>query len=251
MNVLALLQARVSSTRLPGKVLKPILDVPMILRQVERIQMAKSIDKLVVATSNDSSDDALEMLCRKNNISCFRGSLNDVLDRFYRAAVEYKPLHVVRLTGDCPLIDPTIIDQVIHLHLTQNNDYTSNNHPPTFPDGLDVEVVKFSCLEVAAREATRSSEREHVTPFFYTHPERFKVENYAGREDLSALRWTVDESEDLALVEAIYSALYPVNPMFKMPDVLALLKTRPALAKLNSKFTRNEGYKKSLARDKD
>jgi spore coat polysaccharide biosynthesis protein SpsF len=150
---------------------------------------------------------------------------------------------VVRLTGDCPLIDPEILDRVVDAHLVQNNDYTSNIHPPTYPDGLDVEICKFSCLEEAVREAKKPSEREHVTPFFYTQPKRFKIGNVTGPEDLSAFRWTVDQAEDFDLVETIYKALYPANPAFGLKAILAFLKDQPALSGGNQKFKRNEGYK--------
>ena len=194
--VLAILQARVSSTRLPRKVLKPILGVPMILRQIERIKRANCIDKLVVATSTDSSDDELFELCQHHEIVCLRGSLNDVLDRFYQVAILYNPAHVVRLTGDCPLADPRIIDEVIQRHLTGQYDYTSNTIEPTYPDGLDIEIFRLACLERAWQEACLPSQREHVTLFINQHAELFNRGSVKNIEDLSKLRWTVDELED-------------------------------------------------------
>jgi len=163
--ILAILQARVSSTRLPGKVLKPILGMPMLLRQIERVKQAKLIEQLLVATSDDKSDDPIEQLCRENDIACFRGSLDDVLDRFYQAAKPYQPDHIVRLTGDCPLIDPQLIDEVVVFCLSGDYDYVSNAFEPTYPDGLDVEVFRFPCLQQAWEEAELPSEREHVTLF--------------------------------------------------------------------------------------
>jgi len=147
--ILAILQARTSSSRLPGKVLKPILGKPMLLLQIERVRRARKIDKLVVATSNDPSDDGIEALCKQHGIDCFRGSLNDVLDRFYRAALTYNPEHIVRLTGDCPLIDPELVDSIIDMHLEGNYDYTSNAIQMTFPDGLDVEILTIKVLKEA------------------------------------------------------------------------------------------------------
>lgn len=249
--ILAILQARVSSTRLPGKVLKPILGQPMLARQVERIRRARRIEKLIVATSNEPGDDPLAMLCAQIGATCFRGSLDDVLDRFYQAARPYCPEHVLRLTGDCPLADPEVIDAVIDLHLTGDYEYTSNCHPPTLPDGLDVEVVRFSVLEAVWREACLPSEREHVTSSIWNCPERFRLGNYVNPQgDFSALRWTVDEDADFELVSRIYEALYPANPTFSMADILALIRRQPELAILNTHHARNEGFAKSMENDR-
>lgn len=244
--ILAILQARVSSSRLPGKVLKPILGVPMLMRQIERVKRARLVDRLVVATSTDPSDDPIEVLCGQNGIECYRGDLNNVLDRFYRAAKLYRPKHIVRLTGDCPLIDPQVIDQVIRFCLDGGYDYVSNASEPTFPDGLDVEVFRFSALELAWQEARLSSEREHVTPFLYAHPERFRTAQYKNHVDLSYLRWTVDEPADFELVRIVYESLYPSRLDFSTADILALIESRPELATMNTHHARNEGYAKSL-----
>jgi glutamate-1-semialdehyde 2,1-aminomutase len=249
-NILAILQARVLSSRLPEKVLKPVLGKPMLARQIERVIRSKRIDQLVVATSTDATDDAIEALCLRINIPCFRGSLNDVLDRYYRAAKIWQPHHVVRLTGDCPLADPEIIDAVIDRCLAGSYDYVSNALQPTFPDGLDAEVFLFSVLEQAWKEATLPSQREHVTPFIHQQPERFFIGHYRNTEDLSHLRWTVDEPEDFDLVTRIYEALYLVNPEFRMHDVMSLLQQRPELAAINQEIERNEGLGKSLNEDR-
>jgi glutamate-1-semialdehyde 2,1-aminomutase len=250
MKVVAILQARVSSSRLPGKVLKLIMGRPMLALQIERVLQAKKIDQLIIATSTDPSDDELDTLCRKINVPCYRGSLNDVLDRFYQAAQTYKPVSIVRITGDCPLIDPEVIDDVIAFYLNGDYDYASNAVEPTFPDGLDIEIFRFSVLEGAWKEARLPSQREHVTPFIQQHPDRYRIGHYKNTEDLSHLRWTVDEPEDFELVTRIYEALYPVNPEFRMIDVLALLQQRPDLAAINQKYERNEGLKKSLNEDR-
>ena len=247
--ILAILQARFSSKRLPGKVLKSILGKPMLLLQIERIRRSARIDRLMVATSTAPSDDAIEKLCRDNAVDVFRGSLDDVLDRFYQAAHPLRPDHVVRLTGDCPLADPELIDQVTDFHVKGGFDYTSNTVEPTWPDGLDIEVIRFSCLEQAWQEAVLPSEREHVTPFLRRQPERFRIGSIKNNIDQSALRWTVDEHLDFELVRTIYEALYPDRPSFTTADVLELLKTRPELASLNTRYERNEGYEKSLAGD--
>lgn len=247
--ILAILQARVSSTRLPGKVLKPLLGIPMLLRQIERINRASLIDRLIVATSENISDDPIEEMCRSNGIPCYRGNLDDVLDRYYRAAKEFKPEHVVRLTGDCPLIDSRVLDRVISFYLEGGYDYASNTIAPTFPDGLDVEVFRFSCLEEAWREAALPSQREHVTPFMHQQPNRFRTGCFRQEQDLSHMRWTVDEPEDFEFVTQVYEALYPVNPAFTMEDVLCLEARRPELMAINAQFQRNEGYLQSLVKD--
>jgi spore coat polysaccharide biosynthesis protein SpsF len=247
--ILAILQARASSTRLPGKVLKPILGRPMLALQIERVGRSRRIDKLLVATSLDTSDDPIAALCRESGVSCFRGSLDDVLDRFYQAAAELKPASVVRLTGDCPLADPVVIDQLIQLHIARRDDYTSNTLTRTFPDGLDAEVMRFACLETAWREAALPSEREHVTPFIYHHSQRFKLGGLNQADDLSHWRWVVDEPADFAFISRIYEALYPTNPAFTTADVLKLLRENPDIAALMGRAKTNEGYEKSLAAD--
>lgn len=248
--VLAILQARLSSTRLPGKVLMPLFGKPMLERQIERIRRAQTLSRIVVATSTESSDDPLAALCQEIGIACFRGSLNDVLDRFYHAASGPGVEHVVRLTGDCPLADWSVIDRAVSTCLSGAYDYVSNGMEPTFPDGLDVEVMRFSVLEEAWREARLPSEREHVTPFIYNNPQRYRLFNIVNDVDLSALRWTVDEAQDLRFVEAVYAALYPANPAFTMRDVLTLLHTRRDISDAAGLYNRNEGYMKSLAADR-
>lgn len=248
--ILAILQARVSSTRLPGKVLKTIVGKPMILRQLERLRRVRSFDKLVVATSTEESDLPLVELCRREKIEYYTGSLNDVLDRFYQAAQKLNPETIVRLTGDCPLTDPELIDEVIQFHMDGGYDHSSNSGEPTFPNGLDVSVFKHTCLEQAWNEATLPSDREHVDTFIWRQPERFKIGHYKDTEDRSHLRWTVDEPEDFELITRIYGSLYPRNPNFTTEDILRLLDENPEWSKINSRFARNEGYLKSLKNDK-
>lgn len=248
--ILAVLQARVSSSRLPGKVLKPILGEPMILRQIERLRRARRIDRLVLATSVDASDDALADVVAKAGIEVSRGSLTDVLGRFVKAAAPHRPEWVVRLTGDCPLADPEVIDAAIEATLSAGADYGSNTLEPTYPDGLDVEVVRFAVLQALAAEPRSAAEREHVTLSVYRQPERFRLHSVKQAQDLSSLRWTVDEPQDFALVERIYQELYPSNPAFNTADILALLARKPELASLNTGRQRNEGLAKSLAAEK-
>ncbi len=248
--ILGVLQARTSSSRLPGKILMPILGIPMLAHQVRRLLRGRRMDGLVLATSDQRADDPVQDLAAGLGVGCFRGSLEDVLDRFYQAAAPSAPDHVVRLTGDCPLTDHGIVDQAIDLHLESDADYTSNTLEPTWPDGLDVEVVRFSCLREAWQEARLGSEREHVTPFINRRPGRYCIRHLKGGRDLSAMRWTVDEPEDFEFARRVYEALYPADPDFRTADVLALLEKEPGLADLNRKFRRNEGLEKSLENDR-
>jgi spore coat polysaccharide biosynthesis protein SpsF len=234
MRVLAILQARMSSSRLQNKVLLPLLGQPMLVRQIERVHRASAIDQLIVATSAAPTDDPIAELCAKIGVACYRGSLDDVLDRFEQAARPHAPRHVVRLTADCPLADPQLIDELIVRHIATGADYTTNASPPSFPDGLNAEVMRYSVLHIAWREAQRKSEREQVTAYIASHPERFVVETLRSETNLSALRWVVDSANDFALIERIYAALYPQNPAFTTQDVLHLLEKQPELRTLNT-----------------
>jgi spore coat polysaccharide biosynthesis protein SpsF len=249
--ILGIVQARFSSSRLPGKVLKTILGKEMLWHQVNRIQCSKMIDKLVVATSNHGSDDSIEKMCKENYIECFRGDLNNVLDRFYQCALQYNPRHIVRLTGDCPLTDPGLIDETIEKHLETNSDYTSNCIPPSYPDGLDVEVVKFKALKKAWQFAKMPSELEHVMPYIRSHTEIFKNYTLTSKKDLSAHRWTVDGPEDFEFVEKIYLELFKKNKNFNMQDILNLLDKNDYLTNINYHIKRNEGAIKSYEQDKE
>ncbi len=249
MTLVAVLQARVSSTRLPGKVLKPLLGEPMLARQLERVGRADSIDQLIVATSTEGSDDPIAALCDSAGVTCYRGSLDDVLDRMYQAGAGARAEMFMRLTGDCPLMDPNVLDGLVRFFREGGYDYASNTIEPSYPDGLDAEVMHFSCLEAAWREAALPSEREHVTPFIYNHPERYKLGSFKGQPDLSGLRWTVDEPADFEFVTEVYQALYPDDPAFDTTDILELLRRRPELAEINLGPGRNEGFVKSLLMD--
>src|SRR5262245_53958404 len=247
MNVLAILQARATSSRLPQKVLQPILGRPMLAHQLDRVRRARTLDALVVATSTDPSDDAIHALCRSENVDCFRGSLQDVLDRFYQAALPRRPGAIARLTGDCPLVDPALIDRVVEFFRAEPFDLAATAE--TYPDGLDVEVFRFDALADAWRRATAAPDREHVTLFVRRQPGRYRVGMYPSTNDLSHVRLTVDEPEDFELVRRIYEALYPRQPAFTTDDILELLTARPELAAINRGIRRNEGLERSLAGD--
>ena len=248
-RVIAVLQARMSSHRLPGKVLADLVGAPMLVRQIERIRRSRLIDELIVATSTDQNDDPLAAVVQASRIPLYRGAMDDVLGRFAAALEGRKSQHVVRLTGDCPLADPHVIDAVIAHHLVVGADITSNTVVPTFPDGLDVEVVRTKSLLDAASEAGLRLEREHVTQFFYHRPDRFRIANYALGEDLAHHRWTVDEPEDLDFVRSVYGALFATKPDFGFQDVLGLLRENPGLVAINSRFERNEGLRRSEAEE--
>ncbi len=248
--IAAFIQARTSSSRFPGKVLKPILGRAMLELEVERVRACKTIDRVVVVTSTALEDKQIVDLGQRSGVDVFCGSLENVLDRFYQAALKFKPDHIVRLTGDCPLLDPNVVDAMVRLYLEKNCDYATNCTPPTYPDGLDAEVFSFRALEETKREAVLPSHLEHVTPFIEAQPERFRTINLACETDLSALRWTVDEPEDFELVRIVFETLYPQKPLFDMQDVLGLLRTKPELTALNKKFIRNEGLIKSKEKDR-
>lgn len=239
MTVSAILQARMSSKRLPGKVLMPILEKPMLALQLERIQRAETLDRVIVATSTAADDDPIADLCRDLGIPCYRGSLLDVLNRYYLASKELGVKQIARLTGDCPLADWTVIDRIVRHHLSGGFDYTSNTLERTWPRGLDVEVVTFDALETAWKNAFSDYDREHVMPFMWQQPDRFKLGSVTNGGDYSAKRWTVDVAQDFEFVRRVYEGLYPDNPAFDTDDILAFLSARPEIEKINAAVIQN------------
>ena len=235
--ILGVVQARMSSSRLPGKVAADIGGRPMLARQLERLARCWRIDRLVVATSTEPDDDAVAHIAAEAGLGVHRGPLADVLARFAGAANAFGPAdHVVRLTADCPLADPAIIDACIALHLKLRADYTSNAIARTFPDGLDVEVMTGATLAAAAAEASDPMDCEHVTRFIYRRPSRFVMGALTQELDQSAMRWTVDTADDLAMVRAVFAAL-PAG--FTSADVLAFLRANPDVARLNGALGRD------------
>ncbi|HIF11196.1 MAG TPA: spore coat protein [Sneathiellales bacterium] len=246
--IAAIIQARTSSKRLPGKVLMPLLGMPMLGRQIERVRHARTLDEIVVATSHDPSDQALVDFCQSINIRCVRGDLDDVLERYHLAAEVVGASVIVRLTGDCPLCDPGVIDALVDKYAMGGFDYVSNTLSPTFPDGLDTEAFSRQALDTAYRCAELPSEREHVTSYI-KNSEAFTKFNFENDVDLSGLRWTIDEPEDFELIRRIFEELYPQNPMFGMSDILNLLERHSAWSDLNRHIGRDEGYARSLMED--
>jgi spore coat polysaccharide biosynthesis protein SpsF len=230
--ILAILQARMSSTRLPGKVLMPLAGAPMLVRQLERVERAKLIDRLVVATSDNPSDDVIAKAVRREGVDCFRGPLDDVQARFLGALGAFGPAdHIVRLTADCPLIDPSLIDETIETHLSTGADYTSNTPDQGgYAKGLDVEVMKADAFRAACADPSGPEAREHVTWDLYHRPERFQTAWVTTGFKESEVRWTVDRPDDYAFVATVYDGLYRMKPAFTSDDVRAFVRARPDLA---------------------
>lgn len=235
MKIVAIIQARMGSTRLPGKVMKPLVGKPMIYHVVERMRRVASVDEVVVATSVLPAEAPLIAYLESQGIPVFRGDEQDVLARYYEAAKACEADVIVRITADCPLISPTVTGKVISAFLDSAGqcDYVSNALVRTFPRGLDTEVFSFGALEKAFREATAPSDREHVTSYISRQPDVFRLQGITSDEDNSYLRWTVDEEADLQLVRRIYEALYLTKQVFEYEDVLALLTQRPELSAIN------------------
>ncbi len=228
-------QARMTSSRLPGKILMPAAGKPLLEIQIERLRRIDCVDQLVIATTTLASDDPVVALCDRLGVPTFRGSEDDVLSRYHGAATRFGLDTVVRVTADCPMIDPRISSGVIR-HFQQNRDkldYCSNTLTRSYPRGLDTEVFRFEALAQAHREAVAGPEREHVTLFIYRRPERFRLQNLPSPVDLSHNRWTVDEPADYELVSRMINALYPANPDFGLEDGLALLREHPDWPQIN------------------
>jgi len=239
-KVLAIIQARYNSTRFPGKVVKKINNKTILEILIRRLSKSKHISKIIVACSNNRNDKEIVTICKKLDVNYFIGSENDVLDRFYNAAKKYKGINIVRITADCPLIDPKIVDNVISNFFLKKVDYSSNTNPPTFPDGLDVEVFKFSILKAAYMNAKKSEEREHVTPFIINN-KKFKKFNLKNSIDYSSLRLTLDEKEDFILISKIIKN-FKSNLNFSLKNILDLYKKNKNFFLINSHLARNEGY---------
>jgi spore coat polysaccharide biosynthesis protein SpsF len=248
-KTVAFIQARMSSSRFPGKVLEPLAGVPMIVYMARRVARAARLDAVVVATSAEGSDDALVDALTAAAVPVFRGHLNDVLTRFAEAARRHGADEVVRLTGDCPLIDPAVIDSVIEARRAAGADYASNCEPATFPDGLDVECFTHQALEQANRLADRMSDREHVTLWMRGETSGLRRVNHSAVADLSALRLTVDYPDDLEAVRQIVACL-PEDGRFDLFDILRVMSQRPAIGALNA-HARNEGLALSLAAERN
>ena len=249
MKIIAIIQARLGSTRLPGKVLLDIEGKTVLEHVIDRVRSSKCIDDIVVATTIQKEDLKIVNLCSNNGTSIYCGSENDVLDRFYQAARLFHADNIVRITSDCPLIDPFLIDKVIKLHLKEKADYTSNTLKETYPDGQDVEIFTFEALKESWKKANLTSEREHVTPYMRKN-QAFKRINLGSKVDLSKKRWTLDNPEDYVFIKTVYKNLYNKNHFFDMDEILKFLNNNPEIESINQSIGRNEGYLKSLKEDR-
>ena len=237
-NICVIIQARVGSTRLPGKVMKQISEKTILIHDLERIKRMETIDNIIVATTTLKKDDIIVNTVKEydEKIGIYRGSSEDLLDRYYKAAKEFKADVIVRISSDAPLIDPKISDLVVKTFLENNCDYCCNNMPRTYPYGLDTEVFSFESLERAWKEARTPYETEHVTPYIWANPDKFILLNVENNVDLSNLRWALDYPEDFEFIIEIYKTLYKEGEIFLMQDVLNLLKKEPQLMEINKEI---------------
>ena len=229
----------------------PLQGKPLFVRQAERVQAAKLHGRVIIGTTTDVGDDPIATICEQEGLDCFRGHPTDLLDRHYQAALRYPADTVIKIPSDCPLIDPAIIDRVIGHYLDSHGqyDFVSNLHPPTWPDGNDVEIMTFSALERAWREADRPLEREHTTPYFWERPELFRIGNVVmdGGADYSMThRFTIDYAEDYQFIKTVFDELYPVDPLFGVSDILALLERRPEIYSINADYAGVNWYRLHL-----
>ena len=245
-----IIQARMGSTRLPGKVMK-IIDTknPSLQYTINQLQNCKTLDKIIVATTDFSEDDVIVNHLENTGMDIFRGSSDDVLDRYFQCAKHYGLSSILRVTADCPLIDPEIVDHGINIFLSENYDYVTNTSPRSFPDGNETEIFTFDALKKAWENSKLPSEREHVTPYFRNNKQNFKIKNFEHTSNLSNLRYTVDFPEDLKLVKILISKIQ--SRPIRLNDILNLLNSQPELLEINKNHKPNEGFKRSLEEDKE
>jgi spore coat polysaccharide biosynthesis protein SpsF len=250
MTVSAIIQARMNSKRLPGKIMMKIKNKPILEILINRINHCKTLDKIIVATTEEKSDDEIVEFCKKKNINCVRGSEKDVLSRYLLAAKDTDV--IVRITSDNPLIDPDIVDQGVKIYLENKFDFVSNYVPPprTFPDGMAIEIFSHDLLKEINQKAKKPSEREHVTFFIWKQPQKFKLYRFEHDEDLSKYRFTLDYPEDFQVIEAILNDLYEKNPNFRLQDIINWLNKNPEIKNLNMHIKSNQGWNESLEQDK-
>jgi len=244
MNIVAIIQARLGSTRLPNKVFADLAGKPLIWHVINRLNFSKRINNIVLATTSTPKDDELARWTELEGVQLFRGSENNVLERFYYAAKQYDADIVVRITADDPFKDPTIIDKVILKLLEEKLDFAYNNNPPTFPEGLDTEVFTFKSLEKAYFKSNDDFEKEHVTQYLYRNKESFAQSNLFNEIDISNLRWTIDTNLDYEMTQKIYNSLYKEGEIFLTDDILNLIQEKPEICQINIDVARSAMYKK-------
>lgn len=243
MKVVAIIQARCGSTRFPNKVFANLSGKPLIWHVINRLKFTENVDEIILATTTNKLDDALEQWAKENNILVYRASEDDVLERYYGAATFSNADVIVRITADDPFKEPYLIDKAIKTLLNEQLDFVCNNNPPTFPEGLDVEVFTYSAIKKAHEKSNDAFEREHVTQYFYHNPLEFKILNISNNINLSNLRWTIDTEKDFEMVKSVYYQLYKKdNSIFHMNDILELLENKPELASMNLDVKRSTLY---------
>jgi len=252
-KIIIIVQARVNSTRLPGKVLLPLCGKEMLIRQIQRISKSRYASNIVVATTTNDSDRKIVRLCEKENIHVFRGSEDDLLDRHYKAAIFHEADVVCKIPSDCPLIDPNIIDMVFDYYILNEGsfDFVSNLHPPTYPDGNDVEIMPISVLKKAWIEANNEFQREHTTPYIWDNPDKFRTGNFRWQKGYNysmTHRFTVDYREDYEFIKSVYNELFPRKHDFTLYDILNLLREKPGLMEINKKFNGVNWYRGHLGK---
>jgi spore coat polysaccharide biosynthesis protein SpsF len=240
----AIIQARVGSTRLPSKAFAEIEGKPFLWHVVNRLKKSKYLDSIIIATTINENDDKIASWSEENDVKCFRGSENNVLERYYEAAKHFNSETIIRITADDPFKDYQIMDAVIKKFQTEGVDFACNNNPPSYPEGIDIEVFSFKAIEKAYINAKTNFEKEHVTQHFYKNPKFFKISNLKYKENLSSLRWTVDEENDLEMARKVYSELFSKKEVFLMNDILELIDTNPEIATINDAVNRSDMYKK-------
>lgn len=238
------------SSRLPNKVLLKIKGKTLLELYINRVKPSKMLDKIVIATTKKKEDDAIANLANEIGIDVFRGSENDLIDRYYQCAKVYNADPIVRITPDDPFVDYEVVDRAINIFLNNDVDFVANHFTPTFPEGLDVEIYSFKTLENAWKNARLLSEREHIFPYIQNNQSQFKIINFSQEKDYSHLRWTIDHECDYLMTKKIYEYLYDEKPVFLQDDILSLLEKYPELSAMNAHIRRKEGVNRSKANDK-
>ena len=247
--IIAILQARMGSIRLAGKVLKTIKKKTLLELYINRIKPCQLIDKIVVATTDQLEDYEIVKMTKRLGFECFRGSEQDLLDRYYQCARKYHADVIVRITPDDPFVDYQVVDRGISIFLENDVDFVTNHLTPTYPEGLDVEIYSFSALEKLWYQAKLLSEREHVFPYIINHPEEFRIINFTQEQDYSHLRWTIDYECDYKMTKLIYDHMYEQKQIFLQEDILQLLQKYPEISKMNAHIQRKEGFNRSISND--
>jgi spore coat polysaccharide biosynthesis protein SpsF len=250
-NTVIVVQARMSSSRLPGKVMMPLLGESLLSRMIERLKMIRHKALVVIATSEESADDVIEQEANRIQVPCFRGNLNNLLDRHYQAGKKYNADIVLKIPSDCPLIDPQVIDQVLDFYFDHPGefDYVSNLHPATFPDGNDVEIMTMACLERTWLEASKTLELEHTTPYIWENHQDFRIGNViwdTGKDYSMSHRFTIDYEADYLFINRVYEELYPAKHDFSCNDIISLLEQKPEIYQINARYAGVNWYRNHI-----